>query len=136
MIVYSLLHHMDLETTFIEIKRVLKDDGLLLFWEPLGTNPFFQLYRKLTPKARTDDERPFTIRDLKLMQSHFFLEDVNWYGFSSIVSAFLRLNLLRIALSSIDHVLSKTPLKYLYWQFAGVARKKTNSNQLIIFHVH
>ena len=133
-----MLYIMGLETTLLQIKRILKDNGLLLFLlrKPTGTKPFFQFYRKSIHKYRSDDEKSFTSRDLKLVQSHYSLEDVNWYGFSSIVSAFLRLDLLRIALSSIDHVLSKTPLKYLYWQFAGVARKKTNSNQLIIFHVH
>lgn len=123
-IVNSLLHHMDLETSFLEIKRVLKDDGLLLFREPLGTNPLIRLYRKITPKLRTDDERPFTFKDLRLMQSHFSLENIKWIGFLSIISAFCRLNHLRSTLSFIDHVLSKTPLKYFYWQFAGEARKK------------
>ena len=68
-IVNSLLHHLDLETSFIEISRVLKDDGKLLFREPLGTNPFFQFYRYITPKSRTVDERPFTFKDLKLFKT-------------------------------------------------------------------
>ena len=55
-IVNSLLHHMDLTTAFTEIRRVLRTGGTLIFREPLGTNPFFQLYRLLTPSARTVDE--------------------------------------------------------------------------------
>ena len=125
-IVDSLLHHMDLQTAFKEITRVLKDDGRLLFKEPLGTNPLFQFYRYITPKARTVDERPFTFGDLKLMQSYFVLDHVIWFGFSNILSAFCRLTLVRMVLSRFDATLSKTPLKYFYWQFAGTARKKDN----------
>lgn len=126
-IVNSLLHHLDLKTSFIEISRVLKDDGKLLFREPLGTNPIFQIYRYITPSARTVDERPFTFNDLSLMREYFELEDVTWYGFLSIVSAFIKVPILRNGLSKIDRTLSKTPFKYLFWQFAGLARKTINS---------
>lgn len=123
-IVDALLHHMDLETTFLEISRVLKDDGKLLFKEPLGTNPIFQFYRFLTPQARTEDERPFSFDDLKLMRSYFDLEHVSWFGFTNIFSAFLRIPSLRFILSRLDAVLSKTPVKYFFWQFAGIAKIK------------
>lgn len=120
-IVNGLLHHMDLNLAFSEIRRVLKPNGFLVFREPLGTNPIFQLYRLLTPGARTVDERPFTFRDLKLMRSFFVMQEVQWFGFTSIVSAFVRLQPLRSALTRLDSLLSRTPLRYLYWQFAGVA---------------
>ena len=58
-IVNSLLHHLDLKKALKEIHRVTKKDGYLIFKEPLGTNIFFQIYRKLTPNARTPDEKPF-----------------------------------------------------------------------------
>lgn len=122
-IVNSLLHHLDLETSFSEISRVLQDEGKLLFREPLGTNPIFELYRRTTPSARTSDERPLTFNDLKLMNSYFEFDDIVWFGFSNIVSAFVRIPALRMILSNLDKMLSKTPLKYLYWQFAGIARK-------------
>ena len=128
-IVNSLLHHMDLKASFIEISRVLKDDGKMLFREPLGTNPIFQIYRYITPSARTPDERPFTFEDLQLMREYFELEDVTWFGFLNIVSAFIRVSILRNALSRIDKILSKTSLRYLYWQFAGMARKKINNTE-------
>ena len=120
-IVNSLLHHMDLSTAFSEIRRVLKIGGVLIFKEPLGTNPFFQFYRLLTPSARTADERPFTSNDLRLMYSFFDLQTVQWFGFTSIASAFFRSPKLRSLLTSIDKILSKTPLRFMYWQFSGVA---------------
>ena len=45
-----------------EINKVLKDDGEMVFLEPLGTNPLINLYRKLTPKSRSVDEHPFVER--------------------------------------------------------------------------
>ena len=123
-IVNSLLHHMDLEKISSEIIRVLKDGGELLFREPLGTNPVFQLYRRLTPKARTIDERPFSFEDLRVMQRHFEFESVIWYGFLSLISAYIRINSIRMLLTNLDRLLSKTPLKFFFWQLAGVARKK------------
>jgi len=94
-VVNSLLHHLDLEKSFQEINRVLKSGGYLIFKEPLGTNPFFQFYRYLTPLSRTPDERPFTVNDIKLMKKYFYLQKVEWFGFLSVFSAFVQINILR-----------------------------------------
>jgi SAM-dependent methyltransferase len=122
-IVNALLHHMDLETVFKEISRVLKVNGAIIFNEPLGTNPIFQLYRKLTPKSRTVDERPFTFNDLRLFQKYFLLEkDTQWFGFLSIISAYVKLSQIRLILTCVDRYLSYTPLKYFFWYFSGIAK--------------
>ncbi len=123
-VVNSLLHHLDLLKSLQEIHRVLKTNGYLIFREPLGTNPFFQLYRYITPSARTPDERPFTFGDVKLMKKFFYLKEVQWFGFFNIISAFFQIKILRRLLTSIDYYLSKTPLKIFFWQFSGFATKK------------
>ena len=123
-IVNSLLHHLDLEVTFKEIHRLLKKDGVLIFREPLGTNPFFQFYRKLTPAARTVDERPFTFHDLRLMNEYFLFDRVQWFGFLNIISAFFKNNAIRLFLTRADYAISRTPIKYFFWQFSGIAKKK------------
>jgi SAM-dependent methyltransferase len=124
-IVSSLLHHLDLDQSLSEISRVLKDDGILIFREPLGTNPFFKMYRFFSPSARTADERPFTFNDLSLMNKYFTLNDVRWFGFTNIISAFTKSQQLRAFLTDFDELLSKTQLKFLFWQFAGFAKKKS-----------
>ena len=120
-IVNSLLHHLDLSIVLPEIQRVLTDDGKLIFREPLGTNPLFNLYRKLTPAARTVDERPFTFYDFKVMQKYFILNNIQYFGFISILSAFWRNDAVRMILTKIDNIIAKTPLKYFYWQISGIA---------------
>lgn len=123
-VVNSLLHHMDLNSMIPEIKRVLSAEGKLIIREPLGINPLFNYYRKLTPYARTVDEQPFTLADLNLLKENFILYDINWFGFLNILSGFLRLKILRYCLTTSDSVLSNTPLKYLYWQISGILIKK------------
>lgn len=127
-IVSSLLHHLDLNIILKEIHRVLKTNGILIFREPLGINPFFELYRYLTPKARTIDEKPFKINDIKIMRKYFYLKEVEWYGFLSILSAFTKIKFLRNILGFSDKILSFTPLKYLFWQVSGLGLKKVKLN--------
>ncbi len=67
----AILHHLKLEVAIPEIRRVLKPGGKALFIEPMGTNPFLNLYRMLTPKLRTEDEHPLTDRDFKQLGRYF-----------------------------------------------------------------
>lgn len=122
-IVNSLLHHLDLKLAFSEISRVLKANGKLIYREPLGTNPIFQLYRLLTPQARTVDEKPFSFSDIKIMKSYFTINNADFYGFSNLTTAFIQSNSLRLILTKIDDLLAKTILRYFFWQFSGIATK-------------
>ena len=45
----GILHHTDLSNSLYQIKRVLKEDGKAVFFEPLGHNPLINLFRKFTP---------------------------------------------------------------------------------------
>ena len=125
-IVNSLLHHLDLSKALREINRVLSTKGLLFAREPLGTNPAFNLYRFFTPASRTPDERPFKLEDLKLLRKYFTFSSVEYFGFFSIFSAYMKSNIIRSILTGLDYYLSKTPIKYLFWQFAGEFKKKKN----------
>ncbi len=63
----AILHHLRLEVALPEIRRVLKPGGWALFIEPMGTNPCLNLYRRLTPHSRTEDEHPLTSSDFKML---------------------------------------------------------------------
>ena len=67
----GILHHLNLKKSLTEIERLLKNGGSLIFIEPLGTNPFINFYRKLTPSDRSKDEHPFTFSDIKYFESLF-----------------------------------------------------------------
>lgn len=67
----GILHHLDLDRALTEIARVLKPGGIFLFGEPLDNNPVGRLIRRLTPKARTDDERALRQPELALISKKF-----------------------------------------------------------------
>ena len=86
-IVYGLgiLHHLQTNKCISEISRVLKHNGVLLFIEPLGTNPFINLYRRLTPKSRSKDEHPLTKKDFKIIKENFNEVKLKYYGFLTLI---------------------------------------------------
>src|ERR1017187_2444440 len=71
--VVAILHHLDLDKSLAEIARTLRPGAAAIFLEPLAYNPIINLYRRLTPHLRTEDEHPLTMTDLK-GASRFFGE--------------------------------------------------------------
>jgi ubiquinone/menaquinone biosynthesis C-methylase UbiE len=67
----GILHHLDLDKALTELARVLKPSGSAVFFEPLGHNVLINLYRRLTPKMRSQDEHPLLMCDLKRFSTHF-----------------------------------------------------------------
>ncbi len=67
----AILHHLDLDLAGRELARVLKPGGTAVFSEPLGHNPALNLFRKVTPSMRTDDEHPLVRSDVKILERHF-----------------------------------------------------------------
>ena len=52
--------------------------------EPLAHNPFINLFRKMTPSLRTDDEHPLRMRDLKLFEEYFSKVDVQYFHLAAL----------------------------------------------------
>lgn len=80
----GIIHHLDTRDSLAEVRRVLKPGGTAVFREPLAGNPVFDLYRSLTPSARTDDEHPLTKVDLGIAEGMFERVDVNFYGLATL----------------------------------------------------
>lgn len=88
-IVYGggVLHHLDLEAALMEINRILKPGGKLIFIEPLGINIVAKLVRHFTPKARTVDEQPFGFKELSILENYFDIHSISTYDlFSTLFS--------------------------------------------------
>lgn len=117
----SILHHLDLKLSYSEIARVLKPDGKAYFVEPLGHNPLINIYRKLTPGIRTEDEHPFRRKDMSLIINYFNRLNLKFFYFLSLLSVLFNnkksfFNVLNF-LNSIDQMLfKKSFLKYQAWQ--------------------
>lgn len=82
----GIIHHLDLQLFYGEAARVLKTRGRIIFMEPLGYNPFINLYRKLTPKLRTPDEHPLLKKDLLLLKTYFKELKVSYYHFFTLLA--------------------------------------------------
>jgi len=86
-IVYAanLLHHVDIEKTFAEVKRVLKTGGVGAFWDPVHYNPVINVYRKMAMAVRTEDEHPLKRSDIQLAKSMFSNVKTQFFWLSALV---------------------------------------------------
>jgi SAM-dependent methyltransferase len=115
----AILHHLAFERAIMEITRVLRKGGKALFAEPLYDNPASKLFRRLTPKARTSDERPLSRKQIEWADSQFTSSNHRFYNLVTTPLAMITSQLpvtaanpvLNIA-DFIDRQLEGTRLKY------------------------
>ena len=67
----NLFHHVNIETTLNGLIPHLSSKARLVSWDPIAYNPLINVYRNIAKSVRTDDEHPFTLRDIKLFQNTF-----------------------------------------------------------------
>ena len=124
----GILHHLNLNKSLSELKRILKKDGKIIFIEPMATNPIINLYRKLTPNARTSDEHPFRSSDIGLIKSLFVNVEVKYYGFLTLVFFLFykkpeKSNLFKILKKMDEIILNSRYFKFLAWSVLIKAKK-------------
>lgn len=109
----SILHHLNLENTCHELIRVLKPEGRAVFREPLGHNWLINLYRKLTPEMRTEDEHPLLASDLETVAGYFHEARIHYYAFCTLMAvpfrALLGFKGLLTVLEFFDRILLRLP---------------------------
>ena len=81
----GILHHLNFSLCLTEIDRILKPKGRMIFIEPLGTNPIINLYRRITPGSRSEDEHPLVKQDFDLIKKKFSKINIKYYGFFTLV---------------------------------------------------
>lgn len=82
----GILHHLQLEKAMIEITRVLHPQGKAIFVEPLGNNFFINMYRRLTPGIRSEDEHPLLREDFEIIKSYFRKVHVQHFYFAALTA--------------------------------------------------
>jgi SAM-dependent methyltransferase len=123
----SIIHHLPIEKSLTEIRRLLRPGGVAILFEPLGENPLMKLYRKLTPGARTPDETPLVRTDIATIKRIFPAASIDYFGLTTLACVPLRnsrgmLNILFPVLSFIDKLIFLTPIKYWAWVIVVEAR--------------
>lgn len=129
----GIVHHLDIDTLLPEIRRLLKENGEAIFLEPLGTNPFINLFRKLTPRMRTVDERPLTRADLRAFDGGPNVEvAIEYFFVSQLLGSAYALarhrpapSRFRSTLKNVDYVLTRpwNPMRWLAWMVVINMRK-------------
>jgi SAM-dependent methyltransferase len=128
----GVLHHMDLSYAFPEMRRILVPGGSALAVEALGYNPLIRLYRKLTPKMRTEWEKDhiLSIREVAFAKRFFLVEEPRFWHLFSIGATWFRhfpvlFKLLLAAGNGLDGVVLRIPLvRRMAWQFTFVMIRK------------
>ncbi len=117
----GIVHHLDIEKSMQELRRVLRDGGTAIFAEPLGHNPVLNWYRNRTPELRTPDEHPLLARDLRAMARGFASSKVVYFGLVSPLLGLATSNVrsghwLTRAVWTVDRALCRIPgLRRLAW---------------------
>ena len=75
----AILHHLDLDASSKETQRLLSSNGRATFAEPLARHFIIWLGRRLTPKLRTEDERPMELSDLENFGQTFARQNLRTY---------------------------------------------------------
>ena len=124
----GIIHHLDTERSLREIHRILKPGGVAVFKEPLGSNIAINLYRSLTPSARTEDEHPLRPVDKRLADQVF--DSVTWrfYGLATLATVPLQASRLGPpayrAAAGIDRILAAIPgMRWQLWYALLTLRK-------------
>jgi SAM-dependent methyltransferase len=82
----SILHHLDLDIASAQLARCLRPGGTATFVEPLGHNPFINLYRRRTPRLRTPDEHPLRMSDFGIFRRYFADVEVEYFALTSLAA--------------------------------------------------
>lgn len=80
----GILHHLDLQRSLSEVHRVLRSGGRGVFYEPLGHNPWLNVYRRLTPGSHTPDEHPLLMSEIAAMGDVFSTARAEFFDFFSV----------------------------------------------------
>lgn len=120
----AILHHLDIPKMAKEIDRALTPNGQALFIEPLGHNPFINLFRKLTPGRRTPGEKPITMSDLDLLGEKFNVSYKSFYFLAILALVFNLVKLPKVSeklFMLISAVEQKLGLDRIFARFCWIA---------------
>jgi SAM-dependent methyltransferase len=131
----GVLHHLDVNRAFPELARILKPTGKIIAMEPLGYNPVIQMYRRLTPRLRTEWEADHILsnRDLKLARKYFEGMSLTFFHLATLFAIpFIRTSFfgrLLAVLERVDRVILRVPaVRLMAWQVVfvlSIPRKET-----------
>lgn len=122
----GMLHHLDLNYAFPELRRILKPRGVIFVIEALDYNPIIKLYRNLTPQMRTEWEKfhILSYRDISFAKRFFSVKYIKHWHLFSIAGVYVPKML--PVFNMMDNVVLRLPLiKMMSWMFTFELHKKS-----------
>jgi SAM-dependent methyltransferase len=117
----AVLHHLDLAKAGRELFRVLKPGAVAVFCEPWGENPFLSWARRCLEypgKARTADELPLRLSDLRLLRGIFPSLEMSGFQLLAMARRVLRHRPVLDWLNRCDRMLlARVPLLQRYCRY-------------------
>jgi SAM-dependent methyltransferase len=87
----AILHHLDIDLSANEIRRILTQKGRASFAEPMAHHPLFWITRRLSPALRTKDEHPLTFKELRRFCANFRHAEIEEHFLLSPLSYLFRM---------------------------------------------
>jgi SAM-dependent methyltransferase len=115
----GMLHHLDLNYAFPELRRILAPGGKILAVEALDYNPAIKLYRMLTPAMRTEWEKAhiLSLADVRFARKFFDIGEVRYWHILGIANPHLP-EPARQWVDALDQLLERVPLvRLMAWIF-------------------
>jgi SAM-dependent methyltransferase len=123
----GMLHHLELDRAYTELRRILRPGGKILCVEALAHNPLIQAYRNRTPEMRTEWETQHILRveDALRATKWFRLGEMKFWHLCDLASVPVRKTpigpFVRRAGRLVDQVLLRIPgIRRMAWQFTFV----------------
>ncbi len=87
----GIVHHLEIDRLTRMLEERLSANGIALFAEPLGVNPAINLFRRMTPSLRSEDEEPLRPSHFaKLGSGSLVVIEARFYTCLALVPAALR----------------------------------------------
>ncbi len=113
---YGALHHVDLEVSYKEVARVLKEDGKFICTEALRHNPFIHWYRKRSMHLRTqwEVEHILSVHDINKALKYFNKVKVRYFHLFALAAIPFRktpvFKPLLACMEFLDNIILRIPL--------------------------
>ncbi|MFT4538435.1 MAG: ubiquinone/menaquinone biosynthesis C-methylase UbiE [Planctomycetota bacterium] len=127
---FNILHHLDLEASLKEVRRVLKPGGWGLFTEPVILSEGLDRARKLIPyypEEPTEDEHPLKPADFALVRSLFEDVQIDHFEMISRVHSMVKWKPLNKALHRLDYAILRT-MPFLRSLYSGSTLRFVRGN--------
>lgn len=129
---FGVLHHMNLDNVYPEIKRLMKPNAIMLAVEALNHNPFITIYRMLTPEMRTEWEKHhiLNVSDVHRASPYMDIGEVRFWHVTSFLSALLNripalMKITLFLLNGLDKILTRIPfIQRMAWQMTFELKSK------------